>query len=1497
MPVRHARRFFTFVFILATAPMFAAPTSFVTSIIQGFEHNDGQTDPRVQYFARAGAYTAFVTPDGVVLNVRGHGVGITFQSSSTASLESDGELGGVANYFRSDRPITGVRSFRRVIARNAYSNIDVQYRFDGPNVVFDLIAHPGADLSSVRLNVSGADACVDGNGDLLLDAGDGIVLRQLRPVVYQDAKQRTEIASSYRLLDDGNIGINVGSFDASRDLVIDPALVYATYINGPSSTDNAYGIFVDDKRNVYVTGDTASTDFPTVGSPVEGTYQGGSADAFVMKYAPDGTRVFATFLGGTESDRGYVITADASSNVYVAGTTFPGYTAGATPPGPTFPFTSGAYHTYPYPNAGVLNGTDIFIAKLNPSGSALVYAAHVAGSFSQAPTAIALDENNDRFPAGPAVILAGDVTSPTNAAYKSFPTTPGVIKTNGSGVAPDAFSYTTTYDGFVLKLNSLGSGLVFSTLFGGQFDDHIEAMGVDSTGALWIGGRTQSVDLPVTPNAYRSAYLGTVRSTFSRDDDAFLAKINAAGTQVLYCSYLGTSGIDKLHGLSVDKDDSVYFVGETGGSGFPTTQNAYKTTGGGGFLGKLESSGAVDFITLTGGDSATAVSVNGGLAYVAGYSQFNPIDAVSADQAASGGSADAFLQRFNAVGTALEYSTYLGGSGTDKATALVTDAAANAYVVGTTTSSNFPTTANAAQPSSSGGAGFFAKYVFDTDGDGLLDTWETNGIDINGDGIIDLNLAQLGADPNHKDLFVEIDYMTTNNHTHRPGYTPSGTVLPVNPIQQIVTAFANSPVTNPDGHQGVTLHVLVDEALGEVTPMTFAPPFPVISDFQTIKNGSPANPCGAGHFGTANDRSSTNCANILKAKRLVYRYCVFGHDVLSIAADVGNSGIAEVGGNDFAVTMRVHEATGIDFEKQANRNAANYGTSFNTEWTDAVAGTFMHELGHTLGLQHGGGLGISDPANREINLKPNYLSVMNYSRQFNVAAPAMTNPALRLRTTRALDFSASALAALDESSLFEPSGIAGPTGQVTLFSQGTNGAIRAADAGGAIDWNGQNNIDSGSVSADINYFPTVQGSLPSPGQILEGHDDWSNLVYSFRGSKSFGDGSAVNDTPEELSDIDVSALSLGELPPSVSLTTPSDGQQFNSGATISVSATASDADGTIQQVDFLDGGTILGSVTTPPYNYTWSGAAVGTHTLRAVATDNLGGAAASAPRTIQVGCSASLSPSAANVTAESASGTITVTIATGCTWTAASDSTWVTLGTVAGTGGGTISYSVDANPDATARAATVTVAGTSFTLSQDAAPAFAAPSGVVATAVRRTDGSFYVNVKWTGVANADHYEIAHSSDGSNYQSDGVSSRSPFKDDHVLANNAYLFKVRAVKSDGTNSAYSSPDLATTVAFTDDPLQATVTKASYLHVTELRSAINLVRALASLTAASWAETITTNVPIRASHITEMRSALDAARTRLSLAPMNYTDPSLSSGAPIKAVHIGDIRNGVN
>lgn len=365
--------------------------------------------------------------------------------------------------------------------------------------------------------------------------------------------------------------------------------------------------------------------------------------------------------------------------------------------------------------------------------------------------------------------------------------------------------------------------------------------------------------------------------------------------------------------------------------------------------------------------------------------------------------------------------------------------------------------------------------VDDSDGDALGDAWETHGIDANGDGTIDLQLAD--ADPNHKDIYIEADYM----QDHLPS---------TDAINDVKAAFAAAPVTNPDGVGGIDLHVDVDEQLAHQNDIT------TWTDFDTIKAAS---------FGTMVERASPNA---IAAKRLAYRYNLWAHT----RDGDGSSGLAEGSGNDFIVTLG---ASGWGLNAAGTHNV---GTRFEQ------AGTLMHELGHTLGLGHGGG--------DSTNCKPNYLSIMSYTFQTSgIPGPGGTNK---------LDYSPEKLDKLDEGSLVEGDGIGDGT-DFTLWSP-DNGATMMTGAGNvALDWDrddtddtnggdGQG-IDADPVGVDINSigvrdcgFDGSGNVLTTPDQDLEGFDDWENLDLNFRDDDDFADGAHVGPKIVEMDDVTAAQL-------------------------------------------------------------------------------------------------------------------------------------------------------------------------------------------------------------------------------------------------------------------------------------------------------------------------------------------------------------------------------------
>jgi hypothetical protein len=348
-----------------------------------------------------------------------------------------------------------------------------------------------------------------------------------------------------------------------------------------------------------------------------------------------------------------------------------------------------------------------------------------------------------------------------------------------------------------------------------------------------------------------------------------------------------------------------------------------------------------------------------------------------------------------------------------------------------------------------------------------------------------------------------MDYMVAASHTHQPDLQQNGTPLSTNPLQDVADAFAAAPVNNPDGVTGITLHYTIDEPLIHIAVINFFKSSGAADDFYDFKSGSndpnsPGTPCGVGtldgHFGSVADRSSSNCPNILEARRAVYHYSISSH---FLNGAPGAAGMAELHGNDFIMVL----GSSL-YSNFASKNAARWGTTFDAEWKDLYARVFMHELGHNFGLRHSG----TDSTHGE----PNYLGVMNYTRLFNYSGAALGIPGVAdgtvVRVNPPLDYSRVNLPDLDEDNLDESAGIGGTGAELAVF--GNVGAWLVAPTSGPIDWDMNGTIQSG-TRADVNNIKGIANR--SPGQVLAGQDDWSNLDYNFRDDVGYFDGDSLGD--------------------------------------------------------------------------------------------------------------------------------------------------------------------------------------------------------------------------------------------------------------------------------------------------------------------------------------------------------------------------------------------------
>jgi hypothetical protein len=692
-----------------------------------FEANQGQTDPQVKYMARGNGYTVFLTANDTVFALhsssqaaatrvtRNHGLAGTTQPAAAPAAEkdrtaaihmhliggnpqsqiiADSKLPGRSNYFiGNDRSQwhADVAQYARISYRDAYPGVTMAFYGVQKQLEFDLIVAPGAIPAAIRLGVTGANRiATDHSGNLILASSVGDVLLH-KPVAYQQKDgAREPVDARFVLQSKNQVSFELGDYDRSRELVIDPSVTYATYLGG-TAEDDGNAIAIDGSGNAYVTGQTKSTNFPTKNA-LHATNTGGF-DVFVTELSATGSLVYSTYIGGTGDDSGNAIAVDASGDAFVAGGTNSS----------DFP-THGAYQSA---FGGVL---DAFVLELTPTGSALTYSTFLGGTGSDVATGIALatDASGDTFVVGS--------TGSTN-----FPK-----------MAPIQSAIVGTSNGFVTKLNSSGSALVYSTYLGGGSGDFAGAVAVDSSDNAYVTGGTKNKTFPVFPltTAFQTS-CGTDGNCNGGLFDAFVSVINSSGSGFVYSTFLGGESNDEGLGIAVDSAGDAYVTGFTSSTAFKLSTSPLQAKFGGGslptdaFVTELNPTGTgLIYSTYLGGsgdDTGLGIAVDSNKnAYVTGETGSPDFPTASATQSQKKGQNDAFVSEISAGGSALVFSTYLGGSlnentasasGRGSLGAIAVDTAgANIYVTGSTTSTDFPTVA-AEQPAAGGtGDAFVAKY-------------------------------------------------------------------------------------------------------------------------------------------------------------------------------------------------------------------------------------------------------------------------------------------------------------------------------------------------------------------------------------------------------------------------------------------------------------------------------------------------------------------------------------------------------------------------------------------------------------------------------------------------------------------------------------------------------------------------------------------------------------------------------------------------------------------
>ena len=635
-----------------------------------FEPNQGQAQGDARFLSRGSKYTVLMGGDKTTLMLtpaadagdpgtqRPPSV-VTLElvrSNKLVSPEGKDLLPGKSNYYigkKSTDWITGIPQYGRVTLKSIYAGIDLVYYGHDGQLEYDFVLSPGADPKLLSFRVTGADTIdLDDGGNLCLKVGGGTVELH-KPTIYQEISGvRHEIGGEFNRRGDNEIGLAISEYDSAQPLVIDPVLSYSTLIGANNSTQ-VQGVAVDSSGNVYITGTTSATNYPTV--KAFQSKNDGYSNLFVTKLNAAGDVIlYSTYLGGSGFDNAGGIAVDSSGSAYVTGTT----------QSTNFPTTSGAFMTT---CPGICNTP--FVSKFLTDGS-LAFSTYMGGSNSPAH-AIAVDSAGEAY-------IAGDTAS------NDLPTTPGSFEPIFQGM-----QCTGCINAYVEKLNASGTGLVYSTYFGavgygGVPSTFGPGIAVDSAGSAYLVGNTTAI--PVE----NPIQLSPVGAPFS--PNAFITKFSPDGASLVFSTYFG-GGYDYATGVAVDPLGNVHVTGTSSSCEFPLSLNAFSTDCGSQqvFVVTLNSTGSqILFSTFLRNGFSEGVAVDkAGNTYVTGiatssnWPTLNPIESTSQEASPlSPFSSNSFVTELDRSGTPL-FSTYLGATGGGSQTAgIALDGKGAIYVAG-----------------------------------------------------------------------------------------------------------------------------------------------------------------------------------------------------------------------------------------------------------------------------------------------------------------------------------------------------------------------------------------------------------------------------------------------------------------------------------------------------------------------------------------------------------------------------------------------------------------------------------------------------------------------------------------------------------------------------------------------------------------------------------------------------------------------------------------------
>ena len=1203
-----------------------------------FEGNRGQADPTAKFIARGNGYAVFLTPQETLITLSRTGstqrasptslsapaqtvIGMRFAGSNQAApLIGERRTESTSNYFLGPDPtlhVTDIPHYGSVRRAGIYPGIDAVFYGNQRQLEYDLVVAPGADPRAIRLSFTGArKVSIDRVGNLVLQGATGDVV-QHKPVIYQERDgERKPIAGRY-IKRGREVGFQIAAYDQRLPLIIDPVVSYATFLGGVKN-DSGQAIAVDAAGNAYITGYTSSPKFPAA-NPIDRRIGHNEQDAFVVKLNATGTAlIYSTYLGGSKGfDSGNGIAVDSAGNAYVAGTTT----------GKGFPTTTGAYQSV---------GTS-WVAKLNPTGNALVYSTAIAGA---RVNALALGAGGNAYVAG--------------WADSTFITTPGSFQP----LSPIKTGNGSRSNAFVAKLNPTGTALIFGTFLAGNGTDEARGLAIDVAGNAYVAGATNSPDFPTLNSIqpYRGQYsLGTVPD----HSNAFITKLNASGTGLLYSTFLGGNFRDGANAIAVDGAGQAHVTGTTSGS-FPT-YNAFQSfknipdpSFSAAFVAKFTASGsALVYSSLIGGgpcpvgaiagcpihhgDQGLAVAINaaGDAYYVGSALSIGATNPIQPDfrQATN----NVYVAKVAPTGQAITI-LLIGGSGIAGDTAsgdvgrgVALDALGAIYLTGTTSSIDFPVTAGAYQPT----------LLYNT-----------------------------RKDAGGQDAFVVKLIPTTNyNVTLASSANPSLASQPVS-ITAMITASGSPPISfgNVSISEVLTAGVNLTPSNGVASFVTsFNPGIHRLSAvYRAQSDGGAAQlyqvtaatgPCQAANAGALSAPGKPLVVMIAPVPcSTITLPSPIDIDIDAVDTDGGLAGI-DIYANGILVGTTTQSWNGLYMYRFAWSNPAPAPGTYSLT---AVARDTTGQSTTSVPLVFSVGQPNQAPA---VSLTaPATGSMFRVGNAVTVTANAVDPDGSIARVDFLADGTVFAATNVPPYSAVWSNFIAGShmLSAVAIDSQGA----RTTSANVSVTV-APNSLPSVSLTtplagaqfispATINFAATASdtdGTIAKVEFMLDGAVVGTSTMPPYAatatgvlaGTHSITAKATDNDNGTRTSTAISVTVAANQLP-TVSLTSPTSGSTFTAPTDITLTANAADSDGSVVKVEFFVGTTLLDTRTGAPYTTVWKNPLPGSYTLTAKATDNRGATTTSTAVPITVGGTAVRITAPADGTALAAPAEITLQI-------------------------------------------------------------------------------------------------------------------------------------------------------------------------------------------------------------------------------------------------------------